>query len=156
MSWDGLIGLFTIIPYFVPFIPKGFSALRILRVLRILHLFRVGRVADTFDVIFEVLKSKSSQLLAATSLLGVLMLSASLIMYTVENPVQPSVFENAFSGIWWVLNTVLTIGYGDIYPITIMGKLLGGIVSLLGISFVAIPTGIISAGFIEHYNHMNK
>ena len=152
ISWDGVIGIITIVPLIVPALPKGLAALRIIRVFRILHLFKVSKATDTFDVIFNVLKAKATQLVAAICLITTLMLSASIIMYTVENPVQPTVFENAFSGLWWAFNTVLTIGYGDIYPVTVIGKLLGLAVSILGVGFVAIPTGIISAGFIEHCN----
>ena len=72
-------------------------------------------------------------------------------MYSVENAAQPEVFANAFSGIWWSVSTLLTVGYGDIYPITTLGRVLGAIITFLGVGMVAIPTGIISAGFVEQY-----
>ena len=75
-------------------------------------------------------------------------------MYSVEHDAQPEVFQNAFSGIWWSASTLLTVGYGDIYPVTIMGKILGIIISFLGVGMVAIPTGIISAGFVEQYQKL--
>jgi len=84
------------------------------------------------------------------------MLAASLCMYSVENPAQPDVFSNAFSGIWWAASTLLTIGYGDIYPITQVGKLLSIIIAFLGVGMVAIPTGIISAGFVEQYSRLKN
>jgi voltage-gated potassium channel len=62
------------------------------------------------------------------------------------------VFDNAFSGLWWAIATLTTVGYGDIYPITIMGKVLGTFIAMLGIGLVAVPTGIISAGFMEQMN----
>jgi voltage-gated potassium channel len=70
-------------------------------------------------------------------------------MYNLESQVQPDVFENAFSGLWWAVATLTTVGYGDIYPITFGGKVMAGIIALLGIGLVAVPTGIISAGFVE-------
>lgn len=73
-------------------------------------------------------------------------------MYSIECNSQPEVFQNAFSGLWWAIATFTTVGYGDIYPVTVAGKILGGIVSLLGIGLVAVPTGIISSGFME-LNH---
>ena len=70
-------------------------------------------------------------------------------MYGVENEAQPDAFGNAFSALWWAVATLTTVGYGDIYPITVIGKILSAIIALLGIGLVAVPTGIISAGFIE-------
>jgi voltage-gated potassium channel len=77
------------------------------------------------------------------------MVIASVVMFNLENEVQPDVFENAFSGMWWAVATFTTVGYGDIFPITAGGRLVAGLLSMLGIGLVAVPTGIISAGFIE-------
>ena len=79
------------------------------------------------------------------------MLASSLCMYSVEHDAQPDVFRNAFSGIWWSMSTLLTVGYGDIYPITTLGKVMAICIAYLGVGAVAIPTGIISAGFVEQY-----
>ena len=84
-------------------------------------------------------------------MIAMIMLGASLCMYGFEHDVQPDVFENAFSGIWWAMSTVLTVGYGDIYPITVGGKIVAILIALLGVCAVAIPTGVISAGFVEYY-----
>ena len=81
-----------------------------------------------------------------------LMFASSLCMYSVENRVQPNVFENAFSGLWWSVSTILTVGYGDIFPVTVLGKLMAIVIAFLGVMVVAIPTGIISAGFVEQYS----
>ena len=89
-------------------------------------------------------------------IIGVLMLGSSLCMYSVENEAQPEVFSNAFSGLWWAASTVLTIGYGDIYPITTIGKILGLAIGFLGVGMVAIPTGIISAGFVDQYSRIKR
>ena len=70
-------------------------------------------------------------------------------MYYFEHDAQPDVFENAFSGLWWAIATLTTVGYGDIYPITFLGKIISAVIALLGIGMVAVPTGIISAGFSE-------
>jgi voltage-gated potassium channel len=72
-------------------------------------------------------------------------------MYSAEHEAQPEQFQNAFSGIWWSMSTLLTVGYGDIYPITIIGKCMAIVIAFLGVGVVAIPTGIISAGFVEQY-----
>ena len=75
------------------------------------------------------------------------MLFSAIIMYTVENPVQPLQFPNVISSLWWAMCTLTTVGYGDVYPITSVGRFFASIISLVGIGIIAIPTGIIAAGF---------
>ncbi|MBR4870397.1 MAG: ion transporter, partial [Oscillospiraceae bacterium] len=86
----------------------------------------------------------------------VLMLASSPCMYSLENAAQPEVFSNAFSGIWWAVSTLLTIGYGDIYPITVPGQIVSIFITFLGVGMVAIPTGIISAGFVDQYSRLKR
>lgn len=90
------------------------------------------------------------------SLVFVLLLIASLLMYHLENGAQPDKFINAFSGFWWAVVTLTTVGYGDIYPVTVGGRLLGALIAILGVGMVAIPTSILSAGFIESLNKRTK
>lgn len=148
-SFDGIVDLLTIIPmYFL----DGFVVFRMLRIVRILRLFRINNKYDSFNVITSVLYEKRNQLLSSIFIILMLMFASSLCMYSVENKVQPDVFENAFSGLWWSVSTILTVGYGDIFPITVMGKLMAIIIAFLGVMVVALPTGIISAGFVEQYS----
>ena len=84
------------------------------------------------------------------------MLASSLCMYSVEHDAQTEVFRNAFSGIWWSMSTLLTVGYGDIYPITTLGRIMAICIAYLGVGAVAIPTGIISAGFVEQYQRKSS
>lgn len=152
VSFYGVVDLLTILPYFCPFfIPSGAVAFRMLRVVRILRLFQINSRYDAFNVITEVLKEKRNALVSSIFLVLVLMLASSLCMYGLEHEVQPDHFSNAFSGIWWSVSTLLTVGYGDIYPVTIGGKLMAIVIAFLGVGMVAIPTGIISAGFVEYY-----
>jgi voltage-gated potassium channel len=147
-SYDGVIDLLTILPFFFL---SGFVAFRMLRVVRIFHLFRLNAQYDSFNVITSVLYEKRNQILSSVFIILVLMMASSLCMYSAEHEAQPSQFANAFSGIWWAMSTLLTVGYGDIYPITIMGKCMAIVIAFLGVGVVAIPTGIISAGFVEVY-----
>ncbi len=154
-SFTGIIDLLSFLPYYLPFFfPAGGTAFRLFRVARILRLFRINSYYDQLNVITEVIVSKKQQLLASGFIILILMMAASLCMYSVEHEAQPRVFENAFSGIWWSASTLLTVGYGDIYPVTIPGKIMGIIISFLGVGMVAIPTGIISAGFVEQYQKL--
>lgn len=154
-SMAGIIDLLSFLPYYLPvFFPAGGTVFRLFRVARILRLFRINSYYDQLNVITEIIVSKSQQLLASVFIILILMMASSLCMYSVEHEAQPDVFQNAFSGIWWSASTLLTVGYGDIYPVTIMGKILGIIISFLGVGMVAIPTGIISAGFVEQYQRL--
>ena len=145
-----LIDLLSFLPFYLSgIIPPGMIVFRLIRVARILRLFRINRYYDPLTVVTSVLVRKTSQILASVFLVLMLMLASSLLLYYAEHDAQPDVFTNAFSGLWWSVSTLSTIGYGDIYPVTILGKTLAIIISLLGMSVVAIPTGIITAGFME-------
>ena len=150
-SYDGVVDLLTILPFFFL---SGAVVFRMLRVARIFHLFRINTKYDSFSVIREVLYEKRNQLASSLFIIFILMLGSSLCMYNVEHAAQPEAFQNAFSGIWWSISTLLTVGYGDIYPVTVLGQAMAIVISLLGVGVVAIPTGIISAGFVEHYNRV--
>ncbi|MCR4923709.1 MAG: ion transporter [Lachnospiraceae bacterium] len=151
-SFYGLVDLLSFIPYFFPiFFPLGAVAFRIFRVFRIFRLFQINASYDAFNVISDVLKEKKDQLISSMCMILIFMLASSLCMYSFEHEAQPENFQNAFSGIWWSVSTLLTVGYGDIYPITIGGKIMAIIISFLGVGMVAIPTGIISAGFVGQY-----
>lgn len=153
VSFDGIVDLCTILPFFFL---SGFIAFRMLRVVRIFHLFRINAYYDSFNVITSVLYEKRNQIISSVFIIMVLIMASSLCMYSAEHEVQPGVFNNAFSGIWWSISTILTVGYGDIYPVTILGRIMAIIISFLGVGVVAIPTGIISAGFVEQYTELQR
>ena len=155
LSFNGVIELLAFLPYFLPFFfPAGAVAFRMFRVVRLLRLFQINAYYDALNVIGDVITGKKDQILSSVFIIMVLMVASSLVMYNLENPVQPDVFENAFSGFWWAVSTLLTVGYGDIYPVTIAGRIFGIVITFLGVGMVAIPTGILSAGFVEHYTRM--
>lgn len=149
-SFMAIIDLLAILPFYVPFlIPIDLRVLRMLRVIRILRLFKINRYTNALSTIGNVFKRKASQLISAMLVIALLMIITSVLMYNIESTAQPDKFTNAFSGLWWSIVTLTTVGYGDIYPITTLGKLLGSVIAFLGIGLVAVPTGIISAGFME-------
>ena len=153
----GIIDLLSFLPYFLPVVfPAGAVLFRLLRVVRIFRLFRINAYYDSFQAIGEVFRSKKQQLVSSFFILGIVMLAASLCMYGLEHEAQPDVFTNAFSGIWWAVSALLTVGYGDIYPITVAGQIAGIVIAFVGVMMVAIPTGIISAGFVEQYTKLKK
>ena len=156
-SFKGMIDLVSFLPYYLPiFFPGGAPAFRLFRVLRLFRLFRVNAYYDSFSVILEVLDNKRPQLFSSVFIIAILLLGSSLCMYSLEHDAQPDVFKNAFSGIWWAVSTLLTVGYGDIYPITPLGQSLSIFITFLGVGMVAIPTGIISAGFVDQYSRLKR
>lgn len=156
-SFYGLVDLFTFLPYFVPFMfPSGIVAFRMLRVIRIFRLFKINQQYDAFNVIIDVLSEKKNQIFSSVCMIFVMMIAASLCMYSLEHEAQPDVFSNAFSGLWWSVSTILTVGYGDIYPVTTAGQIMAILLAFLGVGLVAIPTGIISAGFVEQYTKIKN
>lgn len=157
VSFSGIVDLLSFLPYYLPFFfPAGTIAFRMIRIVRIFRLFRINAYHDSLTVIKEVIYGKRQQLFSSVFIILILMLASSLCMYSLEHQAQPEVFTNAFSGIWWAASTLLTVGYGDIYPITTMGKIFGIFISFLGVGMVAIPTGIISAGFVDQYSSIKK
>lgn len=153
VSWSGIIDFLSCIPYFFF---HGASLLRIFRVIRILRVFRLRFYSDPLKTISDVLRKKRDQLISSCFIVFVMMCAASIIMYNLEHKAQPETFANAFSGLWWAVSTLLTVGYGDVVPITVAGKICGSIMTFLGVGLVAIPTGILSAGFIEQMNEEKR
>lgn len=148
-SFMAMIDLVAILPFYLSFVTIDLRLLRILRLVRMMRIFKLNRYTTALNVVGRVLKRKKDQLLSSMFVVLLLMIMASILMYYCEHEAQPDVFENAFSGMWWAIATLTTVGYGDIYPITAFGKLLSSFLALLGIGLVAVPTGIISAGFSE-------
>jgi voltage-gated potassium channel len=117
--------------------------------MRFLRIFKINRYNNSLNLIYSVIKEKKSEL-AMTGFVALLTLFvASFLMFEVEGEAQPDKFPNLLSCFWWAIATLTTVGYGDVYPITALGKFLSGIIAVLGIGLVALPTGLISAGFVE-------
>ena len=149
-SFMAVIDLLAILPSYLPLVfGSNLVVLRALRLLRLIRVFKFSRYTKAMKIIGEVFHRKFHQLISSMVVIFVLMIIASVLIYNVENQAQPEVFKNAFSGLWWAVATFTTVGYGDIYPITTLGKFFAACIALLGIGIVAVPTGIISAGFIE-------
>ena len=155
-----LVDLAAVLPFWLPmFLPCSMLALRALRLVRLLRILKLNRYFDAVSSICAVLAAKKRELIASLFFVLLLMLVSSLLMYSAEHEAQPDVFRNAFSGLWWAVATLTTVGYGDIYPITVMGRILGAIIALAGIAALAIPTGIITAGLTERLDrqaHVEK
>lgn len=153
----GLIDLFAILPFYLPFIIKiDLRFIRILRLIRFFRILKISRYNSTLKLIGSVIKDKKTELGMTLFVTLLILIIASFLMFHIEGSVQSDKFPNVFATLWWAIATLTTIGYGDVYPITGLGKVLSGIIALLGIGLVALPTGIISAGFIERINKIKN
>lgn len=149
-SFMGMIDLLAIAPFFLPLlVTLDLRIVRALRLLRLLRMFKLGRHSKSLRMIGDVLKETKFDLLVTFFLTVILLIIASTLMFFLERDAQPEAFENIGQSLWWAVATLTTVGYGDIYPITGMGKFLSGIIALIGIGIVALPTGIISSAFVE-------
>lgn len=147
-SFAGLIDLVAILPFYLPFFIKvDFRFLRIIRLIRLLRFFKLGRYLHAASVIKKVLIEKKEELILSLGITFFLIIIASSLMYFVEHDAQPDKFSSIPETMWWSVATLTTVGYGDVYPITTLGKTLTSIISILGIGVFALPAGILASGF---------
>ncbi|MEI6633755.1 MAG: ion transporter [Chlamydiota bacterium] len=150
LSFLGVVDLFAIAPFYIPVIlPMDLRFLRVLRLMRVFRMFKLSRYVRSLNVFTAVLKAKTEELVITLFLVLILLMLSSSLMYIIENPVQPAAFSSIPNAMWWAVETLTTVGYGDIYPVTVLGKLLGAVISILGIGLFAIPAGILASGFTE-------
>jgi voltage-gated potassium channel len=144
-----IIDLLAILPFYLPFLGIDLRSLRVLRLLRILRVAKVGRYYSSLNLIKHVFHAKKEELVLTSVMMGLLLVVSSSLLYYCENTVQPDAFSSIPATMWWAVATLTTVGYGDMYPITLLGRFLASIIAILGIGMFALPTGILGAGFVE-------
>ena len=143
-----MIDLLAILPFYLPMLIKvDLRFLRVLRLFRIFRLLKLGRYVKSLRTINNVFKEKKEELFIAIFSVLILLVLSSSLMYFVERDAQPDKFTSIPAALWWGISALTTIGYGDIYPITLLGKMLGSIIAILGIGLFALPAGILASGF---------
>ncbi len=147
ISPAAIIDLLSILPFYLSFI--FVIDLRFLRVLRLLRIFKLTRYSSAINALLNVLREEASALSAAFFILIVLLISVSSGIYLIEHKAQPDDFGTIPDAMWWAMATLTTVGYGDVTPITSLGKFFGGCVTLIGMGMVALPAGILASGFSE-------
>ncbi|MFQ5850274.1 MAG: ion transporter [Candidatus Binatia bacterium] len=151
-----LIDLFAILPFYLPFLGIDLRFLRSVRLARLFRLAKLWRYSQAMRILVRVCGSKRDELAVAVSILGLLLILASSLMYYTESEAQPEAFSSIPAAMWWAIVTLTTVGYGDTYPITPFGKMLGALITVLGIGILALPTAILSAGFVEELRSSTK
>jgi voltage-gated potassium channel len=150
---DGIILLPLLLPYIVTY---DLIFLRVFRLMRIFLILRLGRWSEGLRILGVVLQKKSGELMAVLMVTGVILLMASSIMYFLERDAQPTVFTSIPASLWWGIITLTTVGYGDSAPITGMGRIIGGIIALMGVGLGALPAGIIASGMHDEMQERKK
>ncbi|WP_159783874.1 ion transporter [Sodalinema gerasimenkoae] len=148
-----IIDLFAILPFFLSlYIPLFSPQFRIGRTVRLIRFFRVlklHRYTDSLSILVRVYRLKKEELFLTFFVLTVLLFISSTLIYFAEHSAQPEAFSSIPAAIWWGTITLTTVGYGDVYPVTLLGRILGGSLAVLGIGLFALPAGILASGFSE-------
>lgn len=153
LSLMALIDLLAILPTFLPMVfPIDMRIVRFLRIFRLFRLFKMSRYVESLNTLDDVVRSKKEQLGVTFVMILMLLLMSSSLMYLVENAAQPDKFPHIPAAMWWGVATLTTVGYGDVFPVTPLGKLLSSFIAFLGIGMFALPTGILASGFAEEIN----
>lgn len=141
--------LLAFLPFYLPFVFPDMRVLRVVRLFRLLRIMKLARYTESIDLFEDVIRMKKDELVLVFVSLLILLLVSSTLMYEVEHDAQPDKFSSIPAAMWWGLVTLATVGYGDVYPVTPAGKLIGSVVVMLGIGLFALPAGIIASGFSE-------
>lgn len=149
-SLMAIIDLVAILPTFLPMVfPADLLFLRFLRTFRLFRLLKMTRYVESFNRLDDAIIAKKEALLVSVAMIGIIWLFSSILLYLVEHEAQPDKFPSIPAALWWGIVTLTSVGYGDTFPITPIGKFFGGITAFLGVALFALPTGIFAASFSE-------
>jgi len=144
-----LVDLLAILPFYLEFLTVDLRFVRSLRLIRLFRAFKLARYSSSLQTLGRVLTSKREELLVTLFVVLILLIFAASAMYYAERDDQPDKFSSIPAAMWWGVATLTTVGYGDVFPITPLGKLLGAVIAVLGVGLFALPTGILASGFAE-------
>ncbi len=151
-----IFDLLAVLPFYLPFLGLDLRFIRALRLFRLFRVAKLGRYSQALQTFGRIFATKKEELFMIIFLLLLLIILASSLMYFAEHDAQPDVFSSIPQAMWWSIITLTTVGYGDVYPITAIGKVLAAFIALLGIGMFALPTGILGAAFIEEIQTKKK
>lgn len=151
-----LVDLAAVLPFYLTVIQIDLRFVRAFRLFRLARLAKLGRYSEASTLLLHVMRSKREEMLLTLGLLVTLTVVFASLMYAVENEAQPDKFPDIPHALWWAVVTITTVGYGDVFPVTPLGKLVGAATALLGILMIALPTGVFGAAFVEELNNRRK
>ena len=150
LSGFALVDLLAIAPFYLQlFLNLDPTLVGAVRLFRLFRLFKMGRYIRSIRILGAVIREKRSEMYLVVTVLTIVLVMISSLMYYVENEAQPEAFSSIPAAMWWGMVTLTTIGYGDVFPVTTLGKFFGILIAMLGIGMFALPAGILSSGFIE-------
>ncbi len=150
MTPMAIIDLLAVLPFYLAtFMAVDLRFVRILRLVRLFRLFRAGRLASAFRLLAKVIKSKREELGLCILILLLVLIFSSSVMYLLEGQEPNTQFTSVPATMWWGMMTITTIGYGDMYPVTAIGRIFGSVVGFLGICVFALPVGVLASGFSD-------
>lgn len=144
-----IVDFLSILPFYLSFVSVDLRFLRMFRLMALFRMFKITRYMHAIKIFQMVLKQRKEQLVLSFLFILFILVVISFIMFYAENEAQPEKFSSIPAAMWWGIATLTTVGYGDIAPITDLGKFLGGIFAIAGVGFLALPAGILSSGFFE-------
>jgi voltage-gated potassium channel len=144
-----IVDLLAILPFYFRFLTIDLRFLRIFRLMALFRMFKIARYLHALTIFQRVLRDRKEQLVLSFIFILFILIVISFVMFYVENAVQPEKFSSIPETMWWGIATLTTVGYGDVVPITSLGKFLGGVFAIAGVGLLALPTGILSSGFFE-------
>lgn len=144
-----LFDLLAILPFWLTLMQVDARIVRLVRILRLFRLAKLSRYSLALQTLGRVFVQRREELMVTVVLMSVLLVIASAFMYHAEHEAQPEAFSSIPAAMWWAVATLTTVGYGDIYPVTVLGKALGAVIAVLGIGMFALPTGVLGAAFME-------
>ena len=151
-----IIDLLSILPLFLVFMPLDLRVLRIFRLMSLFRMFKIARYLHALSIFKRVIIERKEQLVLSFLFILFVLVIISFTMYYVERDAQPDKFSSIPATMWWGIATLTTVGYGDIVPITSLGKILGGAFAIAGVALLALPAGVLSSGFFELLHHERK
>lgn len=144
-----IVDLLAVIPFYVKFTSVSFTFLRVFRLMSLFRVFKIARYLHALKIFKRVLRDRKEQLVLSFIFILFVLVIISFVMFYAEHDAQPEKFSSIPATMWWGIATLTTVGYGDIVPITTLGKFLGGIFAIAGVGLLALPAGILSSGFFE-------
>ena len=150
LSFFGGVDLLSVLPVVAPLLfGPSLTTLKALRLFRLLRVLKLVRHNESLNRLGRVMKAIQPALLTTLFLTFLIVIITSIFMYHIEHDAQPEAFPNIVATFWWAITTLTTVGYGDVFPVTALGKLFSALLSILGIGVIAIPTGLISAAYVK-------
>lgn len=152
-----LVDLFSVLPFYLPLLlPFDLRFIRMLRLIRLVRVLKLGHYSRSLSMLTRVLKAKKAEMAASFFIVFLLLIFSSTVIYYLEHDAQPDKFRSIPASLWWGVITLTTVGYGDMAPVTVLGKVFAGLIAFCGVGVFAIPSAIFVSGLLEEIRHVNE